>query len=539
MADTVKTRVWFSNGMSYTWPEQEAGVQPNVGVCLPGGGTRAMCAAMGQLRALLEIGFLQKTDYLSCVSGGSWAGTAFAYYKTGAANDQELLGTPVDPQNITMTLLEQLPASSMAWGATQDLGAALEHAEHGGVPHDLLWAAAVGAVFFERYGIWDVKNLPYFSLDQKTVDEIRAANPSLATAAFSTVRTPSSYKVPYLLINATMDGPTANVPYSTDPLVEVTYTPLYCGIPFQQTIDYINKHSAALGGEWPALVGGGFIEPFAWGGSGPLGPVTNGRVEVTPRATPFGIASASGTSSSAFAGIFEKIKLVDDLLPEEMYWPPVATGTTPPAQLFDFGDGGLLDNYGLVPLLMRGVKKIVVFINTENPLDLSYDGDPKTLAKGGDVDTNLPPFFGVKAKGFIDFNHNHVFPTGDYQPLIQALQALKKAGQPMVHQSTHQVLENQWWGLPGGGTVDVLWVYLDRVDAWKDKLTDKDVRLQVDLAPTGIGDFAHFPNYKTIDENILPPWSLTEYTARQANLLAALTCWVVRNSKDAFQKLLG
>ncbi|HEX9982079.1 MAG TPA: hypothetical protein VGF69_02340 [Thermoanaerobaculia bacterium] len=544
MSDTVKARVWFSEGMTYTWPEQQAGVKPNIGVCFSGGGTRAMCAAMGQLRALIDIGFMQHVDYISCVSGGSWASTAFAYYKSGATNDAELLGTPVDPQNITMPMLELMTTSSMAWGATQDLGDAIDKAHREGVKDDLLWAAAVGALFFERYGIWDLQSLPYFSLDQQTVDAIRAVNPSLANAQFSTVRMPDAYKVPYLLINATIDGPTAGVPYTTDPLMMVTYTPLYCGIPFQQSIEYINKHAAALGGKWPTVVGGGFVEPFAWGGSEPLGPVTNGLVEVTPRATPFGAASASGTSSSAFAAIFEKIKLVDGLLPEEMYWPPTATGKQPPAQLFDFGDGGNLENYGIIPVIMRGVKKIVVFINTDNPLSLTYDGDPKKTASESEVDTSLPPLFGVPTKGNAAASINQVFPQGDYTTLIQALQALKKAGQPLVHAMTHQIVRNPQrdgelgWGVPGGGSVEVLWVYLDKVDAWKDKLTDRDVRIQVDLAPTGIGDFAHFPNYKTIDENILPPWSLTELTAKQANLLAALTCWVVRQSKPAFDGLV-
>src|SRR5688572_12909099 len=96
------TRIWFSDGTTYTWPEQQAGVQPNVGVCFPGGGTRALTAAMGQLRALVNQNIIQNIDYMSCVSGGSWACAAFAYYDpTPGITDDDFLGTPIDPADIT------------------------------------------------------------------------------------------------------------------------------------------------------------------------------------------------------------------------------------------------------------------------------------------------------------------------------------------------------------------------------------------------------------------------------------------------------
>src|SRR5688572_1149137 len=99
---TFTTQVWYSNGMSYTWPEQQAGVQPNVGICFPGGGTRALCATMGQLRGLLSFDFLKHVDYISCVSGGSWASTAFTYYQAGASSDEEFLGPITEPADITL-----------------------------------------------------------------------------------------------------------------------------------------------------------------------------------------------------------------------------------------------------------------------------------------------------------------------------------------------------------------------------------------------------------------------------------------------------
>ena len=47
------------------------------------------------------------------------------------------------------------------------------------------------------------------------------------------------------------------------------------------------------------------------------------------------------------------------------------------------------------------------------------------------------------------------------------------------------------------------------------------------------------PNYKTIDENVNPPWGLTKLTQRQVNLLAALTCWVVRSNEATFKDFVS
>ncbi len=48
--------------------------QPLLGVALSGGGTKAAAVAMGVLAGLSDLNLLDKTDYLSTVSGGSYTG---------------------------------------------------------------------------------------------------------------------------------------------------------------------------------------------------------------------------------------------------------------------------------------------------------------------------------------------------------------------------------------------------------------------------------------------------------------------------------
>ncbi len=99
------TRIWYSSGITYTWPEQAAGVTPTNGVCFSGGGSRALVCAMGQLRALVSQGLIGSIDYMSCSSGGTWAAAPFAYYTSGAASDDDFLGTQQDPSALTITNL--------------------------------------------------------------------------------------------------------------------------------------------------------------------------------------------------------------------------------------------------------------------------------------------------------------------------------------------------------------------------------------------------------------------------------------------------
>lgn len=534
---TVTSRIWLSDGTTYTWPEQQAGVKVNLGVCFSGGGTRALAAAMGQLRGLIDIGLLDSVDYISCISGGSWAATPFAYYRAGASSDAAFLGPIVEPADITLAGLDQTLAA-LGETATVDFGDVLVQLYEAGVSHDELWESTVGQVFLQPFGLYDPTAPAYFSLDDATVATIQQNNLSLASATFFTVRKPDGYSMPYLLINATVDGPKAHAPYSPESLVMVTFSPLGCGVPFQQTIGYFIKGTTATKLRLDALVGGGMIEPFAWGSEAPAAPPANGLVSVVPRATPFTLANASGTSSAAYAATLEHIKNLEGIDPDEQYWPPVPAGSTQPAaQQFLFGDGGNLENYGIIPLLVRGVKNIVVFINTETKLSTTYDST--SAPTSADIDMSLAALFGFptnwapQTPGTPD---NQVFPQSDWQTLVSSMQALKNGGQAIVQSSSHQLQRNDWWGLAGGSTVNVLWVYLDTVKDWQGAIKSDEVRIELDLGNHGIGSFPHFPNYRTIDEN-LPVWSLVKLTRSQVNLLSDLTCWVVRNSAAAFKAL--
>lgn len=527
--ETIQTNIWVSNGTNYVFAENRLPQPPRqTAVCFSGGGTRALSAAFGQLRGLHALGLMDQVGYISSVSGGSWASTIYTYYRSGANNDDELLGPVTAPADIRYTDLEQMPSSRLGYSATLSLRDALLKLVEEGMAADRLWLEGVGRVFLEPFGLHETNNPAHFSLDAATVADIVARNPQLAGATFYTARE----KRPFLLINGTLLGPDALAPFAQENIVGFAMTPLYVGVPYAQTITYQSKERPAQ----TQAVGGGFVEPFAFGGGAPLTPPHPGQTPDVHSATvlegkrPFTLTDASGISSSAFAAIADQLRIANALDPEHTYW-PITTDSPPAAATYTFGDGGNIENYGLIPLLLRGINRIVVFVNSETKLSLDYNPSNRPGKKA--VDAFLPPLFGFPNK--LNPN-NRVFTKQAWRSLITALQTQKQQGLPLVTVQTHTVQSNTWWGLQGGWEVEICWVYNDRVATWEQQLPthlQEQIKLGNSLLP--LGPFRHFPNYLTVDEDLL---DIVKLTPAQVNLLADLSCWNVLQSESALRALL-
>ena len=94
-----------------------------------------MVASFGQLQALHQLGLLNRTRYISGVSGGSWSTHAFAYYQRGAPgvakNDDEFhCGDIKDPSLLSTATLAALSATCSRAIATKG-GGGSSSAVHG------------------------------------------------------------------------------------------------------------------------------------------------------------------------------------------------------------------------------------------------------------------------------------------------------------------------------------------------------------------------------------------------------------------------
>lgn len=547
---TAVVQVWEnSSSENFNFAEKALDPPPPLtGVCFSGGGTRAMTCAIGQMKGLDSLDLWDDIGYVSAVSGGSWASAIFTYYNAGAANDHELLGTPRRQKDLTMAELRKMSKSFMGYTPTRNLTEALgedllkELLSLGLLERpDDIWIHAVGHTYFKPFGLYDHKSKnKYFTYDEKSRDSIIARNPKLKKNEFIMVHNqPGDIKRPYLVVNASVLGPADLLPLEKpESLAVFNYTPLYLGTANGMTINYNSRNA----GKSRHKIGGGFIEPFAFGSNAPKKKLSNSpgisslaKVKLNERRR-YSIVDASGTSSSAVAATFadqsDLLQLLsefilgftlDDADPKEKYW-PVQSEEIVPAENYRFGDGGSLENLGLLSLLQRGVSKAVVFINTDTKLDVNFTPGKNNPPNKNVVSSDVYPLFGYPEGNMIN---NTVFTHKDFATVFHGLKVAKKANKTVMTKTTLEVQPNKWWGIKGGNEVEILWVYNDKVMNWESKLP---AEVKAEIAKGKNGDFRDFPSYKLFFED---DTGVQQLTPAQVNLLYQLSAWNVYDKTNA------
>lgn len=258
---------------------------------------------------------------------------------------------------------------------------------------------------------------------------------------------------------------------------------------------------------------------------------------------------AIGGGRQELASDFRELSL-QELIPSYGYWP---VGDPSPVSDFKntrFADGGNLENTGVGgALVYADIDNLIAFINTSTPLTT---GDRGVLDLHGNelpgtrvvVDGQIPPLFGYQpwqeGNGYRlytgdptpenpEMRHNQVFDSACFSELLRGLwQNSGNAADPGSNQHAalcRQQLEvqpNRWFGIRGGKSVGVLWVYNNRVRNWHDAL-----RPEVQAILGEFGDpesFKGFPHFSTFD---------TRLDSTEVNLLSSLSAWVVAADENA------
>ena len=495
------------------------------GICCSGGSTRSYAATLGHLRGLTETGLISRVGYLSAVSGGAWAAVPYTYYAGDLTADKDLLGAHREPEHLSLDRLDRLDPRSLWHAATLDFGKALAAAQHAGVPSERVWIRAVAQTFLAPFGLFDAAHPAGFTLNARTEREIRERNPTLDGVELQTTWGRSHR--PYLLVHSTLNWPPDEPDVVRSERVGFEYSPLGVGCPA--------IHTWKSAGGSLTTVGGGFVEPFAFGGAPPENGIEADVAEVSRPDHVFSLADAIG-ASSAFSTADRDLRRY----PHALCWPVGCSDDGERvASRHVFTDGGDLENYGLIALLCRGVRALVVFVNSFWPLALDYDPTPwpedldVVAPSRRRLDPFLAPLFGAPSARF---PNNHVFEAADYPALVTALQSAKRRGGTVVAARTHRVQTNEWWSLEGGHDVTVCWVYNDQVEQWTDRLPDSLKTMVREGQMAGTGPFSHFPHYLTRGQN---PGALIRLTPRQVNLLADLSSWNVVANHDTLRDVLG
>lgn len=313
LSATVTTTPPLTVSQFYT----PAGATPgNVGLCLSGGGTRAACAGMGQMRALGHLqangaSLLSQVKALSTVSGGSWLGVPYVYMPAGGASDVTYLGPYNTNQGaLTVAQLGTLPAGNAGNPFTSDTFSLLAIAgtalllykvmrkvdPTNPLPANMLWQTVMGLNILLPYGLYaprdNLEPSDLFSATAESLDAITTANPSLKTTIAHTFASGGGFaQRPFHICNMGMMVSVKGL--ALPPLVPVQATGYGSGV-----VGAPGYNGA------PALdanglpVGGGVVDSFAL----PSSFVSeNGSTATVQQTRPWALTDIMGTSSAAFA----------------------------------------------------------------------------------------------------------------------------------------------------------------------------------------------------------------------------------------------
>ncbi|KLD72001.1 hypothetical protein [Xanthomonas pisi] len=483
-----------------------------VGICLSGGGSRALSCALGQLRGLRYLGLLDKVAAISSVSGGTWANVLFSYLPESISDDDFLGPVMLDPSTLTLDVLGQMGDNNLGQvpyrlGTLPIVDELAEYRLSKRYAPSDMWQAVIGKLVLKDFGLWnpDITGVDprYFTGTTKYLAEgPLVRNPQLTKDDFYTVR----------------DGRPLPIFNTSVFLNDSVGSDL---VPFEANW-FLGVRSVFNQPEQLGVIGGGLIESFAMGSD--YFADTGGdevTVSVPPRA--FSLNDIAGCSSMAPAEDFEeKFLEISGLVPRYPYW-PVDDRASQPTQNYRFADGGNLENLGIMPLLARGVPRLLVFVNSDQGVNIDPESGETVVAD------DLPPLFGLqpfcdKTRSYLAyadeqlcvdangmFRHNQVFDTAAFDALKQGLLAAKRSGGSLLVRQTLTVLANPWFNVPAQQSVEVLWVYNDLVRTWWKQLPD-ETQLELDLQ--SVDDF---PLYGTVTQLHL------SYTL--VNALAHLSCW--------------
>lgn len=523
--------------------------KPSTAISFSGGGSRSYTVSIGYLLGLREMSVLNSTRYISGVSGGSWATAAFSYAQFGAAGDSvprdeaELLDEYVPPEALNMTGLKHMPARSARRGVTHSFDAAILE-KWVTNPLSTAWCDVMYDNFLAPLG---VAHDAAFVVDNASAVAARARNPDfLRSAKFVWPRADR----PWPIINMALLGPQSLSPFkqSDRRYAMVEATPLYVGISYARNLSYVGEY----GKEETHTVGGG-VEPWAFDLSAKigLGGASHATLQTsTPAAPPFSLRVAMGASSYFLGGFVAGVPLIDQEAMERRYFSAATRSPTeaPTDAEFLFADGGTSQNLGLIGLLQRRVRSIVLFCNFETPLSSARKWNPlaanatATLTRDT-LEDDLPTYFGVVPQGLTnksrgtDVLHNAVFSPGDFAPTVAALQQAQLRGSGAVVTTPLTTVSNAYYGLPAGISANVTWVYLSRCTEWEQRLPAELRALVVPEKdaddPSSLrkhGTFKGFPHFSTTDLSL---------SAEKANLLASLCAWVIKQNEALLRAALG
>jgi hypothetical protein len=540
----VEARYWEVSPTFWNTTTTESGVperprldamrKDDVGVAFSGGGTRSASASIGQLRALHRNGWLSHVRYVTAVSGGSWAAVPFTFYP-GPLDDLLGAGNALDPKTIQTVpaglLAERVVNSKLGHVGLQEVPSFLS-GSIGGVDisqyrrillmarsavrrirkrevsepdrQNKTYAHLLGQLFLDR--LVPDGNRRLYAWDRETAIEMSKAS---GRPAGDFIVPPADR--PFLIVGGTLvkqNG--ADYPR----LIPVEYTPLYTGV---------RQRFGLIGGTyfWPWAYDRLFIAPRSG---------THALVGPGPEQRPFTLADVIASSGAApqltlllgdrvparFRGYLQRAA---DAFPAFSNLAVHGGLPNPATAELAHGDGGFTDNLGIMPLLVRQVRNVIVFVNSSSE-----------YIQNEQLQSYFMPLRLRDGNG--DKSMNAVFDASKYRELLDGFDRSTAAGGGALYCGRNwEVRANEIYNIRGYTAFNICFVYNYAGAQWKASLPEPIKSWVTPPDPKNLGeqakDLTRFPYYRTFGENRS---RVIQLKPLQVNLLADLASWSISNA---------
>lgn len=539
----IHTDHWRSPAAGASTPERPRldSLRPyDVGIAFSGGGNRSSTATLGQLRGLQRNGWLNRVRYISAISGGAWAAVPYVFFPDSV---ERLLGVdlPLTEKNVEAInglMAERIVNSSLyklaAWEvpsflpanegrnellkagkAARSLRGVVRTTKGNSLPDaDRLnksYAHVLGQTFLDAL-------IPGALQSSYAWDRATAIEMSEATGRQAGEFLFPPKDRPFLVVGGTLVKPGGDFPS----LVPVEYTPLYTGVRQQF-----------------GVIGGTYVWPWAYDRQY-AAPSTSSHVLVGPsrRERLFTLSDVIASTGAA-----PQLALIMGAYVPDRFGavPTFAAGLFPsfsnvtirgtepnaPTPELPHGDGGFVDNLGLMPLLVRQVRNIIVFVNSSSH-----------YTQNGDLQSYFMPVGPPGPTG--DKRMNVVFDTARYRQVLDGLDSSTAAGGAAIYcDKDWKVGKNETYNSAEYAGLNICWVYNHAAKNWKDSLpvTIQSWIGQPVLKPSRcscgpkvderVKLLSNFPYFSTFGQN--KP-ELIQLKPLQVNLLSDLTSWSITNA---------
>lgn len=569
--------------------------ESSIGLALAGGSIRAASACYGVLRGFQQkevssptgegtVPAMDRVQYNSGISGGSIPAILYTYAQVST---KDLLETDrdYDPTKITLELLNDMPKTSMGYAMARKpktrlimlrwMLKVLSNPLNIFKAHSL-WTAGVIKKFLKPLNIPPNK---FFTSGKEELQKILRDNPKLREKDFLLPRD-GVKTLPMILFtmfgsradnheyfkknqkiydeawDCYMEQETLAIAANPSEFIRPNITEIILSFRDEKRYDgnlvmpYVSTPDAVeTRFEGKVLVRKNKVDfpekpsrPFEWGSPrGRFGRKRRFSVETLMAFS----TNFPGSSGSFIPGLFftglRKIQLSD--------------GSSVTQK---FADGGSNDLMGIMPLIQHETKNIIAIYDfNQNPPHTDFTQKYADIYKFANATSTSDPDFDIHFQEWLKrFNPriscyfgffgkrpiqhanilNHAFedPKLDrLKELMVKLNSLFKAGEPLIATLKDlKVVDNPFWGIKGGKTVDLTLMYFNMPKKFSDQ-----VNIEAVTPPAGeskVNEHGQFNNeeMKNVPELPVHGTDPLKYTNGQVNMMGYLGSWMVHHSWD-------